>query len=420
MTAGYDVERRLAADLQRELDAAVGPHPTWAGSPAAARIATSRGGIRRPGRLLAIAAVLAIAGGVALLAGLRRDATGGGCPTLADYAAASARPTPVEGTAPGVTFPLVAPTATMTTGHLRPGDWAVIANAEGPGLQIRVRDVRECGRLPDLRSNLPDGSLYLATVDVRVLRDDTGLAWLGVRSLLGGGVGATPGVIQSVLGFDVPGVDDRTNLRPPEGFAVTSTLILDVPRTDKRITVDHPTENTSTLPGLEPTQPDWPRVQWIIRDGDPTGGQYVPEPLAVPGATATTGEVVLGQDITVVTRVETGVLRFRGLDSVVAYPGLLPAPGHVFIEVLVEVLDRGKFDTRWNDWHAVGPDGAELTIVHEPYGTNLRPAVLPGLISEEAGNGGWIVVEAPERGPVRLEYREYGSADALFWLPLRD
>ena len=419
MTAGHDFERRLTADLRRELDAVAGPHPMWAESPAAGRIADRRGGIRWPGRLLAVAAVIAVASGIALFAGLRRDSAGGGCPTLADYAAASAQPTPVDGAAPGVTFPPVAPTATMTTGVLQPGDWAVVANAEGPGLQIRVRDVRECGRLPDLRSTLPNGSLYLATVDARVLRDDTGLAWLGVGSLLGGGVGETPGVVQSVHGFDVPGVDNRTSLRPAEGFAVTSTLILDVPRTDKRITVDHPTENTSTLPGLEPTQPDWPRVQWIIRDGDPTGGQYVPEPFATPGATATTGEVVLGQDITVVTRVESGVVRFRGLDSVVAYPGLLPAPGHVFIEVLVEVTDRGRLDTRWNDWHAVGPDGGELTIVHEPYGTNVRPPVLPGLISEEAGNGGWIIVEAPEQGSVRLEFREYGRADAVFWLSLR-
>ena len=80
MTTGHDLERRLTADLHRELDAVVGPHPTWAGSPAAARIAAGRGGIRWPGRLLAVAAVIAVAGGVALLAGLRRDSTGGGLP----------------------------------------------------------------------------------------------------------------------------------------------------------------------------------------------------------------------------------------------------------------------------------------------------------------------------------------------------
>ncbi len=419
MTTEHDLERRLTADLHRELEAVVGPHPAWAGSPAAVRIA-ARGGNRWPGRLLAVAALIAVAGGVALVAGVRRDSTASGCPTLADYAAASAQPTPVEGTAPGVTFPPVAPTATMTTGVLQPGDWAVIANADGPGLQIRVRDVRECGRLPNLRSSLPDGTLYLATVDARVLRDDTGSTWLGVRSLLEGAEGSTPGAVLTVHGLGVPGVDDLTSVDPREGFADSSTLILDVPRTDKRITVDHPTENTTTLPGLEPTQPDWPRARWVIREGDPSGGQLTAEPFATPDATATTGEMALGDDITVMTPLGAGVLRLRGLDSVPAYPGLQPAPGHVFIEVLVEVLDRGKFDTRWNDWHAVGADGRELTIVHDPFGSDTRPGILPGLLSETPGRGGWIVVEAPASGPVRLEYREYGSADAVFWLPLRD
>ncbi len=420
MTAEHDFEQRLASDLRRELDSVTGPHPLWGDSPAAARIADRRGGIRWPGRLLAIAAVIAVAGAVALAVGLRRDSAGGGCPTLADYAAASTMPTPDMGEAPGVSFPPVEPTATMTTGLLQPGEWAVIANADGPGLQIRVRDVRACSRLPDQRSYLSDGSLYLATVDARVLRDDSGLTWLGVGGVLEGAIGATSGSFLDVHGFDVPGVDARTSAGPGEGFAVSSTLILDVPRTDKLVTVDHPTENTPTLPGLEPTQPDWPRVRWVIRDGDPTGGGFTVEPFATPGATATTGEVDLGEDVTVETSVGAGVLRLRAIDSVPAYPGLIPEPGHVFIEVLVEVVDRGRLDTRWNDWHAVGPDGRELTIVHDAYGAEQRRGVLPGLLTEEPGDGGWIVVEAPERGPVRLEYREYGSADALFWLQLRD
>jgi hypothetical protein len=420
MTAGHDFERRLSADFHRELDAVIGPHPTWADSPAAARIAASRGGSRWSVRLLAVAAVIAVAGGVAVVAGLRRDSTGGGCPTLADYAAASAQPTPVDGTAPEVTFPPVAPTATMTTGILRPGDWAVIANADGPGLQLRVRDVRECGRLPNLRSSFAGGSLYLATVDARVLRDDTGLAWLGVRTLFDGAVGSTPGDARRVHGFDVPGVNDRTHVGTLGGFADSSLLILDVPPTDKLVTVDHPTENTIGLDGFDPTQPDWPRVRWVIRDGDPNGGLGTPVPPATPGSTATTGEVVLGDPVTVIAPSGPGVLRLSGLDTVPAYPGLQPAPGHVFIEVLAEVIDFGRLDTRWRDWHAVGPDGRELVIVHDPEGTGPRPGMLLGLLNDVPARDGWIVVEAPARGPVRLEYREYGSADAVFWLRLRD
>jgi hypothetical protein len=46
--------------------------------------------------------------------------------------------------------------------------------------------------------------------------------------------------------------------------------------------------------------------------------------------------------------------------------------------------------------------------------------MLLGLLNDIPAPDGWIVVEAPERGPVRLEYREYGSADSVFWLQLRD
>jgi hypothetical protein len=419
MMTGPDLERRLTVGLQRELDAAVGPHATWAESPAAARVADRRGGIHWPGRLLAIAAVIVVGGTVALLVGRPRESTAG-CPTLADYAAASAQPTPAEGTAPGVTFPPVAPTATMTTGVLQPGDWAVIANADGPGLQIRVRDVRECGRLPNLRSSFPGGSLYIAKVDARVLRDDTGLVWIGMRSLFEGTVGSTIGEARKVYGFDVPGVNDQAHVGTLGGFADSSILIVDVPPTDKLVTVDHPTENTVTLDGLAPTQPEWPRVRWMIRDGDPNGGLDPPSPPATPGATATTGEVALDDPITVVMPSGPGVLRLSGLDTVPAYPGLRPAPGHVFIEVLVQVIDAGRLDTRWRDWHAVGPDGQEFVIVHDAEGTDPRPGMLQGLLNDVPAPDGWLVVEAPASGPVRLEYREYGSADAVFWLQLRD
>jgi hypothetical protein len=418
MNAGHDLERRLAADLQRELDALTGPHPMWATSLAAARIADRRGGIRWPGRLLAIAAVLALAGGVALLVGLRRDVVRG-CPTLADYSAASAAPTPPPmGVAPDVSFPPVAPTATMTTGLLQPGDWAVIANANGPGIQMRVRDVRHCGRLPDLRAS-EGGSIYLATVDARALRSLTGVSWLGVDNLVEGSVGAGPGGYLDSPGYDMPGLDHRSRIDVPAGFAASSVIVLDVPETDKLITLDQPTENTMTLPGLEPTRSGWPRVRWVVRDGDQTGGGYSVPPEVAPGATATIGEVRVGEDVTVMTSDGAGVMRLSGIDTVPGYPGLLPATGHVFVEVLVTVQRGSRIATRWNDWHAVGPDG-ELSIIYDAYGADQRRGVLPNLLSEVPSKDGWIVIEASERGPIRLEYREYGSAEALFWLQVRE
>ncbi len=144
-------ERRLAADLRAELR----PSRQAASSVADLRRPTvaKPNAMRWPMRLLAIAAVLALAGGLALALGARRAvpeeaAAIEGCPTLADYAAASAVPLPSLGEAPGVTFPPVAPDASATTGLLRPGTWAVIADDKGPLAQVRVRDVRECGRLP--------------------------------------------------------------------------------------------------------------------------------------------------------------------------------------------------------------------------------------------------------------------------------
>ena len=51
-------------------------------------------------------------------------------------------------------------------------------------------------------------------------------------------------------------MNDQTHVSTLGGFADSSILIVDVPPTDKLVTVDHPTENTVTLDGLAPTQPD--------------------------------------------------------------------------------------------------------------------------------------------------------------------
>jgi len=343
-----------------------------------------------------------------------------GCPTLADYASASAQPSPVLGQAPEVSFPSVAPSATMTTGLLQPGDWAVISNADGPGLQIRVRDVRACGRLPDLRSSNPGGSIYLATVDVRFVRD-TGMGWLGVQSLLEGAVGGRQGPTHVSGGLrGIPGVDSRTWANPWEGFAVSGTLILDVPRTDEQIAVDHPTPNTTNLPGVEVNDFDSPRARWVLRDGALAGDGPSREPFAVPEATPTTGEVLPGQDVTFRASGGTGVLRLGEIDEVAAYPGLQPAPGNVFVEVLMTVrhLTGPIVDAR--DLRALDEAGHELPILQDALDADRRVGVLPNLLSEAGSDVAWIVVEAPANGAIRLEYRHDGNADETFWIQLRD
>lgn len=422
MSAEIDFEGRVRSELRSALGRAAGPNPDWATSPAAAVVAADPVGRPRgvPWRLMAVAAVLVVGSLTAvILASPKREEAGvPGCPTLADYAAASAEPELPMGRAPGVSFPPVAPTATMTTGLLQPGDWAVIANANGPGLQMRVRDLRDCGRLPDRPSYHPGGSIRLVTVDARILRDESGLSWLGARQLIELMVGEGQGGSE-VQSRGMPGSDTRTSLAAKEGFAASSTVAFDLPGTDKLVTLDHPGINTQTLPGLELTSMDQPRARWVLQDGSPTGGGFIGEPFASPGPSATTGEVRIGEDVTFETFQGLGVLRLANVDSVAAYPGLLPTPGHVFLEVLVTLRDFDGAAVALPGWRAIGEDGTDVPILRDAYGADPMPGV-PYLLREEGSDAAWIVVEAPERGPVRLEYRHKGTTDGTFWLQLRD
>jgi hypothetical protein len=113
-------------------------------------------------------------------------------------------------------------------------------------------------------------------------------------------------------------------------------------------------------------------------------------------------------------------MQLRDVDEVVAYPGLLPAPGHVFVEVLMEVRGTGRALTSMRDWRAVDGEGLELQIIHDAYGADQRRGMLPNLLREEETRNAWIVIEAPATGPVRLEFRHEDILDALFWVQLRD
>ena len=100
MSADIEFERRVRSDLRTSLDRAAGPHPEWAASPAAAIVAADPARPSRsvPWRLMAVAAVLLIGSVAARDPGepgpIRTTPALPGCPTLADYAAASAQPSP--------------------------------------------------------------------------------------------------------------------------------------------------------------------------------------------------------------------------------------------------------------------------------------------------------------------------------------
>src|SRR6186997_635152 len=66
-------EKRVADLMGVVLNAETGPHPSWAVSPAARRIAAGEGSVRRrpPLRLLALAAVLVVGGSVAAVGASR-------------------------------------------------------------------------------------------------------------------------------------------------------------------------------------------------------------------------------------------------------------------------------------------------------------------------------------------------------------
>ncbi len=423
MTARSDFERRLAADLHRELDTLSGPHLIWAGSPAAVRVADRQGGIRWPGRFLAVAAVLALAGAIALLVGLRHEGIAG-CPTLADYAAASAAPTPGQelGTAPDVSFPPVAPDATPTTGRLQPGEWAVISDAAGPGIQMRIRDVRECGRLPDYRSQYPGGSLTLMTEDIRSLREGALPYWIDPGDYLGMGLAGVEygqGTLEHFFG--VPGFDIRTSLRPAADFEYSGAVVFDVPPTDAMVTADHPRFGGLSV-GQEDVQQTTPTVSWILRPGRETGGATFSDAhRRTPGTTPSTGELPLGTYATIADPAGNVDLTITDVAQVAAYPGLMPKPGHVFLEARLDVPATVDLTPATGDvsWHAVDADGRELAFLTRT-DPNVGPPGVLNLTGPMLKSGdywwtwkGWLIVEAPSSGLVRLELWRDGQAGPI-------
>jgi hypothetical protein len=150
---------------------------------------SAAGASKRGDRLRAPAARLAalaiIAGALLAVLGLHGvisspaaspQVTATASPAAGRGAASAAAPSAAPGAASsGVPpFPSVGPDATSTTGLIEPGQVAVYADAAGPAVLVRVRDVQTLASVPGLTPRV-EGDVYLeATVDFRVLHVPAG------------------------------------------------------------------------------------------------------------------------------------------------------------------------------------------------------------------------------------------------------
>ena len=425
MTPEPILEQRVRAGLRAALDGVDGPHPVWATAPAATRAPTVAP--RRPwrsARLLAVAAILLVgAGAVAIWAALpRRVEVGATCPTLEDYAAASAAPSPAWDRAPGVDFPAVAPTATQTPGLQPLGTWIVVADADGPKYQIRLRDPIPCDRLPDARSEHRDGTLVLATADIQQLRPGGVGPWVGMSDRFVVAFGEPPvGGLTPLRGFGIPGTVSWTDLRPRDDFSQTSLVIFDLIETDARI--------GAYLQDI--IQGDRLDAGWILRDGV---GSYdlVPTLLPQPGATATTGGPVPLDSTVTVADSATGTrsaVTVGGVDEVERYPAYVPSPGMVVVEAFTtgNAWSAGLDPAvDWPDasppgalrWQATDADGAVLRNLGDDRAAVTATQTIHRIVTSDNVSGGYLVFEAPADGPVRLALLRDGVEVA--WWSLRD
>ncbi len=333
-------------------------------------------------------------------------------------------PLPSLGEAPGVTFPPVAADASATTGLLQPGTWAVIADDKGPLAQLRLRDVRECGRLPDVRSAWVGGKLIVATADVRILRDEPGLAWLpGDMFYVGlGGYDAgqslsgptTAGLSGLLLGL--PGNDSTSQLTVPVGFSQSRPVVADMPPGDLQVVV-YPAFTDDAHTRVDPA-----KVRWLLHPG-PESGLVTFAPWPSPGATETTGEVALGDYATIKDAGGDVALTVTDVEQVDGYPGLMPSPGHVFVESRI-FLPATAYDpsTRvLGTWRALDDAGRELPIVTDADPTTTDRGIPVNIGSATLQNfpDSLLVVEAPPAGLIRLELTRDGEAQPLLSYVIR-
>ena len=185
--------------------------------------------------------------------------------------------------------------AVTSGGTLQPGDVAVIADARGPAILIRVRDVRQVTSVPGL-APFSDGDVFLeATVDVDVLRAMSGLplAWkmFGAQDASSSTWPAhpidlqdlTPGLRSGEVGFEAPSAGQVL-------WRILNTIPSGSPQFELR-----PATAPSVSASGPPSVPgDWAGLVWSAPasvPGPPGGDAYPQGVIGWRGGYVVTGSV---------------------------------------------------------------------------------------------------------------------------------
>jgi hypothetical protein len=433
MGAERDFERELAAALRTWLDAEPAPHPRWTDAPARTRRPRSATRAGAPLRLLAVAVLASGAVGAALLiGGLTRqdDVTAGGlCAPFDAYPAVGATPAPPPTAAP---MPSVGPDSALTAEALRPGEVAVVGDERGPAILLRASEPRLCERYPNVRPLVASAgwppdlgdkfTLVVVRVELEVLRPGFLRGWIpGSAQPFQVRRADTPnptGMSSQPLtaGADLPGTDFRGRVAPPAGFTWSGDLVFHVPGgASTELFLEY---RSDAMAMVEP-----PLATWLVgtteatEAPEPVFGGMPPTPGPPAAGRITPGEVAWVGDGDRAYGVWAG-----RVGEVEAYPGVEPARGR-FLEVWTAYLPTAEMPPAAGPgaWRAVTVDGTELVVHHTASG--LREAEQRRLVQPLAGQGGpggWLVIDAPAEGEVRLQYRQGGEGPVLFEVVVRE
>jgi hypothetical protein len=345
----------------------------------------------------------------------------GGCPTLADYRAAAAAPTPLPG---GPVFPLVTADTRVTVGVLTPGEVGVMAAPDGsPGALFRISNPRFCDRLPDDRPEtylpgvLPgEFRLLLADVEFTVVKSGTisegfvpgtTTVWAKWRQTV---------ALPDPYPYRFPGSNSLTNLNTSAGYSYRGTMSWGVEGAGRggRLTIQV---------GLH----DVASFEYLIQDGSPDRPPRRPAETIAPGASPSTGALGLDRWATVSADGAVIPVFVGGVAVVDGYPQVMPStPGDKFIEVFTEFgLPDAPYTIDQHDWVLVGPDGRVLSPLKDPGAPDNQ--LLPGFAvpwseprpvtpPEAFTFPMFVVAEVPATGRITLEYRPHGGAPQATWI----